>query len=230
MPNRILKESICTSEDLDKLSPWAEILFYRLMVKADDFGTYHGNPAIVKSTCFPLKSDEIKLKQVETWLAELSNAGLIRRYQAEDDRQYLQFVKWDKHQQVRAKKPKFPQFDSTCNQLISDDSKCPRNPIQSNTIQCNSEAAKPQREKKEFVPPTKDEIAEYCRERRNGVDPQKVYDYYSAANWKDSSGKPVKNWKQKVIAVWEPKAVPKQAQNLTGGIQFFEPGENAHVQ
>ena len=72
-------------------------------------------------------------------------------------------------------------------------------------------AAKPQR--KHFVPPTVEEIAEYCRERGNGVDAQKVHDYYSAAEWKDSTGKPVKNWKQKIISVWEEKErdrIPQQ--------------------
>lgn len=119
MPNRILKESICTSEDLNRLSSSAEILFYRLIVKADDYGTFHGNPAIVKNICFPLKSDDIKLKQVESWLSELVSAGLIYLYKAEDGRQYLQFAKWEKHQQVRAKKPKFPTYDCNCEPLSS---------------------------------------------------------------------------------------------------------------
>ncbi len=134
MPNRIIKESICTSEDLDKVSPCAEILFYRLIVKADDFGAYYGNEKIVKSTCFPLKSDVIRSEQVKAWLSELSSAGLIIRYVAPDEREYIQIVKWDKHQQIRAKKSKFPLFDSACMHLISDDCKCPRNPIQSNPI------------------------------------------------------------------------------------------------
>lgn len=140
MPNRIIKESICTSEDLDKLSPMAEILFYRLIVKADDYGAYYGNESIVKSTCFPLKSDEIKCDQVKSWIMELASAGLIYVYEAEDGRKYIQFVKWSKHQQVRAKKSKFPQFGSSCNQLIADVSKCPRNPIQSNTNPIQSES------------------------------------------------------------------------------------------
>ena len=42
MPSRILKESICTSESLAYLSAEAEVLFYRLIVKADDFGLYYG--------------------------------------------------------------------------------------------------------------------------------------------------------------------------------------------
>lgn len=141
MPNRIIKESICTSEDVAKLSMGAEILFYHLMVKVDDFGVYFGNEQIIKNTCFPLKSSEIKLKQVESWLNELIKAGLIFAYVAEDGKKYIQFVKWAKHQQIRAKKSKYPLFDSTCNQLIADDSNSCRNPIQSNPIEIQSKSA-----------------------------------------------------------------------------------------
>ncbi len=45
MPSRILKESICTSENLATISAEAEVLFYRLIVKADDFGLY-ARPAL----------------------------------------------------------------------------------------------------------------------------------------------------------------------------------------
>lgn len=141
MPNRIIKESICTSEDIAGLSMGAEILFYHLMVKADDFGVYFGNEQIIKNTCFPLKSSEIKLKQVESWLNELIKAGLLFAYVAEDGKKYVQFTKWAKHQQIRAKKSKYPLFDSTCNQLIADDSNSCRNPIQSNPIEIQSKSA-----------------------------------------------------------------------------------------
>lgn len=130
LPNRIIKESICTSEDIASLSMGAEILFYHLMVKVDDFGVYFGNEQIIKNTCFPLKSSEIKVKQVESWLNELVNAGLLFAYVAEDGKKYVQFTKWAKHQQIRAKKSKYPLFDSTCNQLLADDSNSCRNPIQ----------------------------------------------------------------------------------------------------
>ena len=130
MPNRIIKESICTSEDIAGLSMGAEILFYHLMVKVDDFGVYFGNEQIIKNTCFPLKSSEIKVKQVESWLNELVKAGLLFAYVAEDGKKYVQFTKWAKHQQIRAKKSKYPLFDSTCNQLFADDDNSCRNPIQ----------------------------------------------------------------------------------------------------
>lgn len=64
--------------------------------------------------------------------------------------------------------------------------------------------------KKENTPPTLEEVQAYCRERNNGVDAKKFYDYYTSANWKDNTGKPVLNWKQKMIAVWEKKEDKKQ--------------------
>lgn len=60
-----------------------------------------------------------------------------------------------------------------------------------------------------FIPPTLEEVTEYCSERKNNVDPKKFYEYYSVANWKDAKGNPVKNWKQKMIANWE-KDKPKE--------------------
>ena len=52
MPSRIIKESITTSESLSEVSADAERLFWRLVVKADDFGLYYGNPRILASMCF----------------------------------------------------------------------------------------------------------------------------------------------------------------------------------
>lgn len=62
--------------------------------------------------------------------------------------------------------------------------------------------------KGKFTPPTLEEVKKYCEERNNGVDYNRFYEYYSIANWKDSKGNPVRNWKQKMIANWE-KDKPK---------------------
>lgn len=58
-----------------------------------------------------------------------------------------------------------------------------------------------QKKKKEFIPPTLEEIQAYCKERKNNVNAEKFFDFYSP-DWIDSNGKPVLNWKQKVIT-WE---------------------------
>ena len=124
MPNRIIKETICTSEDIAQLSFEAEVLFYRLMVKADDFGCYHGNIKIIKNTCFPLKADDIKDKQIVEWLNELVNVGMIFFYAAGDGKLYLKLTNWEKHQQKRAKNSKFPTPDDDDVTVFSDDFNC----------------------------------------------------------------------------------------------------------
>ena len=200
MPNRIIKESICTSEDLDKVSPQAEVLFFRLMVKADDFGAYYGNPKIINGACFPLKS--YSDKSVRGWLTELVNAGLVIHYTAADGRDYVQFATWEKHQQIRAKRRKFPPCDDSCDHLISGDSKCPRNPIQSNPIQSESNpsiADKPQHTK--FTPPTLEEVRAYCEERGNGIDPQRFIDHYASVGWKVGRNA-MKDWRA-CVRTWE---------------------------
>jgi len=107
MPNRILKESICSSETIAQLSRDAEVLFYRLIVNCDDYGRFDGRPAIVRARCFPLLLDQVAETDVLSWLDELTTAGLIHLYQV-DSRRYLQIVTWGKHQQVRATASKYP--------------------------------------------------------------------------------------------------------------------------
>lgn len=62
--------------------------------------------------------------------------------------------------------------------------------------------------RKRFTPPTLEEIETYCRERQNGVDPKKFYDYFTASDWVDSRGQKVRSWKQKIIT-WEGHANKK---------------------
>lgn len=124
MPNRIIKESICRSDSIDSLSWFEEVLFYRLIVVCDDYGRFDGRPAIIKGACFPLK--DIRVEQIEKALDKLSTVGMIWRYSVED-KSFLQLIAWERHQQIRAKNSKYPAPDRTCNQLISDDSKCTRN-------------------------------------------------------------------------------------------------------
>jgi hypothetical protein len=142
MPNRILKESICTSENIDQLSPIQEIAFYRLMVNCDDFGRMDARPRLLKARLFPLKDmDETDIVSI---MQALEKADLIVMYLV-DGKPYLQMKTWERHQQVRNQKSKFPSPDKSdgnqlqsvainCNQLQSIDDKCPRNPIQSESI------------------------------------------------------------------------------------------------
>ena len=72
------------------------------------------------------------------------------------------------------------------------------------------ESSKERKVAKKFVPPTREQVHEYVRERNSNVDADRFYDYFNEGNWVDSEGKPVRNWKQKLIT-WEKKNYDKSA-------------------
>ena len=143
MPNRIIKESICTSDSIDGLSWFEEVLFYRLIVNCDDYGRFDGRPAIIKNRLFPLK-ESLTARAVSEAINRLASVGMVALYEFEG-KPYLYLPTWNCHQSVRAKRSKYPspdeasqsndgdaeQHESICKQMNSDEIKCPRNPIQS---------------------------------------------------------------------------------------------------
>lgn len=67
-----------------------------------------------------------------------------------------------------------------------------------------------------FAPPTVTEVADYCRERGNGIDAAYFVDYYAARNWCLSNGKKVADWRA-CVRTWERNNInkpnkPQQAQ------------------
>ena len=54
---------------------------------------------------------------------------------------------------------------------------------------------------KRFVPPTVEQVREYCLERGNIVDPQRFVDYYTANGWMVGKNK-MKDWKA-AVRTWE---------------------------
>ena len=136
MPNRIIKESICTSDGIDALSWFEEVLFYRLIVSCDDYGRFDGRPAIIKNRLFPLK-ENLTIKNVSAAINTLARAGLVALYEFEG-KPFLYLPTWNEHQNIRAKKSKYPAPEEgvhtseiICTQMHADASKCSRNPIQS---------------------------------------------------------------------------------------------------
>ena len=64
----------------------------------------------------------------------------------------------------------------------------------------DSFAAKPQRGRKQCIPPTLEEVKRYITEKNLSVNPTEFIDYYTVGDWCDSNGQKVKNWKQKLLS------------------------------
>lgn len=106
MGNRIIKESIRTSEKLAALSDFAYRVWTSLITMADDTGCGDGRPAIIKGFAFPLR-EEATVERIRGAMEELETVGCIRRYTVEGQA-YFCFPNWSSHQRIRNVKPKFP--------------------------------------------------------------------------------------------------------------------------
>ena len=75
---------------------------------------------------------------------------------------------------------------------------------------------KPNRNKAVFVPPTIAEVAAYCRERGNRIDPETFVSYYQRQGWVLSNGRTMKDWRSAVIT-WEKNGKEAGRGGLRGG-------------
>jgi hypothetical protein len=157
---------------------------------------------VIKNRLFPLK-DSVTLKSVEIAINKLERIGLVSTY-CDDGKPYIYLSTWNVHQSIRAKRSKYPapnsdtkERESNCMQMQADESKCPRNPIQSESNpnpNLNPKGAS-------FAPPTLEEVAAYCKERGGKVDPQRFIDFYASKGWMIGKNK-MKDWKA-AIRTWE---------------------------
>ena len=137
MPNRIIKESICTSEKLNQLSDFEFRLWVGLITYVDDAGRGDARPAIIKGRIFPLR-DRITSKEIESALNHMAVIGCIALYEA-DGKPYLWFPTWKVHQRVRDCRPKYPEPPER-GELPQVAADCGSRARESNPIQSESES------------------------------------------------------------------------------------------
>ena len=107
MPNRILKESVKRCDQIDQLSWFEEVVFYRLILTADDYGCIDGRSVLLKNELFPTR-DNVTKKSVEDAISKLASVGLLCKYTV-NGKPYLFFPTWEKHQRLRSKHRKYPE-------------------------------------------------------------------------------------------------------------------------
>lgn len=203
MPNRIIKDSIHTSETVNAMNDFQFRLWINLITYVDDYGRGDARPAVIKGTCFPLR-DRLTNKNIEAALNALAGIGCVGLYEV-DGKPYLYFPNWESHQRIRQRVSKYPepalddsprQVAASCGELLPESNPNP-NPESESRIQNPKENSARAR----FTPPTLQEVTDYCKERGNRIDPAHFIDFYEAKGWKVGNT-PMKDWKA-AIRTWE---------------------------
>ncbi len=122
MGNRILKESIRISRQIEALSYFEEVVFYRLITAADDYGVYSADPVMLARTLFPLR-ESVDRKMMAEALEHMEAVGLVRRYSVEGKGDWLEIVSWAKHQRLRNSRRVYPAPEDGPDNPLADE--CP---------------------------------------------------------------------------------------------------------
>ena len=120
MPNRIIRDAILTSIPVASLGWAEEVLYRRLMSVVDDYGRCEAIPQLIRSRCYPLQTDQVRVADITRWLAACEKAGLIALYEA-NGKPYLQIEKFGQQQRSASKCPPPPSHDGPCSQLLANE-------------------------------------------------------------------------------------------------------------
>lgn len=106
---RSVKPEFFTSETLARVSISARLTFIGLWTYVDDNGVGIDNERLIDAALYPLDEDALEsLRRVSEDLRQLSDAGVITRYEV-TGRRYLFVTSWYEHQKVsHPGKPRYP--------------------------------------------------------------------------------------------------------------------------
>jgi len=123
---RFVSKEICVDKAVNKLSsPWSMLAFTWLIVHADREGRTYGDPSIVKSLVFPRLDDKITSKDVEGFIQEWHDLGLVIWYEVDGDK-FIEFPNFEKHQ-IGMKKDREPESSIPENNVGKHPEDCPQN-------------------------------------------------------------------------------------------------------
>lgn len=160
------------------------------------------------------KQTSLTIQQVRTALEHLKSTGEITDTATRHYR-IITVVKYDDYQNDnRQDNRQLTDNQQTANRQSTDNQQQYNNNNNNNKNNNDNKVTI-----KRFVPPTVDEVAEYCQQRNNGINAQHFIDYYTQGGWVLKNGKKMVDWKA-AVRTWEGngyhnkpsvKAVPAQA-------------------
>lgn len=193
---RMFAKTIIDSDAFLDMPLSAQCLYFHLSMRADDDG-FVNNPRKIMKVIGASDDDARILIAKKFVIAFESGVVVIKHWRIHN---YIQKDRYHptKYEEEKAmlteKKNGGYSLDTGCVQDVSRMDTEVRLELGKSKVSNESRTHK-------FVPPTLEEVKNYCQERNNGVDPNKWYDHYTAVGWKIGKN-PMKDWKAAVRG-WE---------------------------
>lgn len=184
----------------------AQALYFWLSMRADDDG-FIGNPKRIKDY-IGASDDDLKLLLAKRFLIVFEDGVIVIKHwrmhnSIQSDRYHPTNYQED-YQKLGIKENKaytldVSKMDTKCIQNVSRDIDIDLDIDKGldKDIDSDNNRAKSKR----FVPPTLDEVKDYCFERGNNVDAEAFIDFYESKGWMVGKNK-MKDWKS-AVRTWE---------------------------
>lgn len=212
----MIKPEFFTDDDLCSIDIEASHLFSGLWCFADDYGAIYYSERSIMGEIY-CKRDSIKWKKVQKWIQDLINIGSLIQC-SYCGRDYLVVTNWEDHQTInRPSSRTYLEKSITYKvRLMYNDMRhsgqttgvAPELFLSVSLTNMKEKENKKGKEKEkgnaeEFREPSLEDVENYFVD--NGFDKSlalRFYKGYKEANWYDSKGNQVRNWKQKAQQVW----------------------------
>lgn len=217
---RMFAQKIITSDRFLDLPFSAQALYFQLSMQADDDGLVDGTKKILRMAG-AADSDLRALEAAGLVLVFESGVAAIRHWRVNNRIQrdrYKPSLCVREVAQLRLDPagayeivPETPCVQNG-SKLDTQDREGEVSPVQASSVQSSVGEASPveaspvqasaaQAREGDFAPPTLQEVAAYCQERNNQVDPGRFVDFYASKGWKVGQS-PMRDWKA-ALRRWE---------------------------
>ena len=199
---RMFAKSIVLSDAFLDMPLSARCLYFTLGMLADDDG-FVGSPKGIMRQCGASQDDMMVLLQKRFILAFESGVIVIKHWRMNN---YLQS---DRHKKTTYLEEletldidnkgayterKESMYTNCIQNVYTGKDRLDKDSIDKDSIESKAKSTR-------FVPPTIEEVREYCKERGNNVDAERFVDFYSAKGWMVGKNK-MKDWKA-CVRTWE---------------------------
>ncbi len=207
---RMFTQKIIDSDAFLDMPLSTQALYFHLNMRADDDG-FINNPKRIQRT-IGASDDDLRLLIAKRFVICFDNGVIVikhwrmhntlknDRYKPTQYQELLETLEVKKNKAYTEKPAELS--EPVWNQSGTDPE--PQYSIDKysvDKVSTDTKADKPPRAPR-FKPPTLEEVAEYCRERNNSINPQAFIDYYEARGWTLGKGQKMKDWKASV-RTWE---------------------------
>ncbi len=210
---RMFAKTIIDSDAFLDMPTTSQLLYFHLSMRADDDGFVNKPKSVMRMV--GCKDDDLKLLFVKKFLIPFdSGVVVIKHWKIHN------YIRKDTYTETKYKEEKASlEMDENNSYRLASDSplrlrdesvtspstqvRLGKESIGKESIIMGDSDESAQKKTTKFIPPTVEEVSDYCFERGNTVNPETFVDFYSAKGWMLGKNK-MKDWKA-AVRTWERK-------------------------